>query len=613
MSTMLQQIDDAILGIRKPMLDRLVAEMPADPEPWWLQLWLDLELQCSQRNLQGARSAFATFTALPPSKRPYDLHYRMVTGWTQFLAESTEVDEALDLLQDLDVDTMTDVGYQARALRTLALCATQQGRYDDAQTHGEHAVALLGALPYPAAFGNALTELATIYSRKGLLADAVRMQFRAYETFTTLDNPIALAIAMLNLGVLYGETGNREKARTYFEQVRTIDTGADAERFATYAALNIGLLHLEDNDATQAIHELLVAERLSTDKSKWSMATGARRGLSAAHRVLGNIEQARLWLQRAEDALAMASNEPQRITHVIEEARLLMCEGDHQRAIDILEPIADAARQRADVSALLRSLAELHVAYAATQASSRAYQCLLERTQLETSVTNTTAQQRLALFTVEREREEERRTAQRERDLLHSVMPGTVAERILSGERRIADVHTDVAILFADLVGFTTISENMEPKEVLDFIERIFTQFDTIIEHHGLVRIKTIGDAYMAVANLPDMVSQPAHRAAHCAMDMMKAITDGTYGVRVRIGMHIGTVVAGVIGATRPMYDIWGDAVNIAARMEQHSEPGRIHISQAFAEELQGFGVTERGTIEVKGKGMMTTYWLERL
>ncbi len=613
MQTLLERADDAILGIRKPQLDALVASLDAAVEPLWLPALLELERLCAQRNASPARTLFASLQAAPHSQWPIALKYRAVTGWAQFLAEASETDEALQLLQDLDANTIPNPGYKARALRTLALCATQQGRYDDAQELAEQALALYETLPYPAPLGNALSELSTIFSRKGQLANAVRMQFRAYETFTAMGNPIATAIALLNLGVMYGETGNRDVARTYFEQVRTIDTADDAERFATYAALNIGLMHLEDGHAEQAATELLVAEQLSTSNNQWAMATGARRGLAAAYRMLGDLAAAQQWLLQADHALALAPNEPQRITHVIEEARLALALGNVDTSIELLEPLVDSARARDDVSTLLRCLAELHGAYSATNKPQQAYQALLERTRLEANVTNTAAQQQLALFTVERERDEERRTAQRERALLHSVMPGSIADRILAGERRIADVHQHVSILFADLVGFTTMAQHLEPQQVLDLIERLFAQFDAVVEQHGLVRIKTIGDAYMAVANLPEPINQPTAQAARCALAMMHAVAHDSSGLQVRLGLHTGPVVAGVIGANRPMYDVWGDTVNVASRMESSSEPGRIHISEAFANALAGapFSIVERGTVNIKGKGDMTTYWLE--
>ncbi|HEY6080546.1 MAG TPA: adenylate/guanylate cyclase domain-containing protein [Polyangiaceae bacterium] len=218
------------------------------------------------------------------------------------------------------------------------------------------------------------------------------------------------------------------------------------------------------------------------------------------------------------------------------------------------------------------------------------------------------------------ERQVEERTAdlarerERSESLLANMLPKVIAARMKRGETNIADAQV-ASVLFADLKGFTVLSSCRPPEEIVVLLDRIFTEFDRLADEHGLEKIKTIGDAYMAAAGLP--LPQPDHaaRAARMALKMIPALhalrDELRVDLDVRVGVHAGPVVAGVIGKAKFAYDIWGDTVNIASRLESHGAPGRVHISEGLRCALpESFDCEQRGPIEVKGKGMMTTYWL---
>lgn len=200
--------------------------------------------------------------------------------------------------------------------------------------------------------------------------------------------------------------------------------------------------------------------------------------------------------------------------------------------------------------------------------------------------------------------------------LLLNILPKPIAERLKQGEKNIADSFPDVTVMFADLVGFTGLSTHVAPDEVVRLLNEIFTAFDLLSESHGLEKIKTIGDCYMAVSGLPEPRADHAAAAAGMALEMVDTIArfnaDYHLSLQIRIGMHTGLVVAGVIGKNKFIYDLWGDTVNTASRMESHSKPGRIQVSAATRELLAGrFRLKRRGVIKVKSKGKMLTYWLE--
>ena len=199
--------------------------------------------------------------------------------------------------------------------------------------------------------------------------------------------------------------------------------------------------------------------------------------------------------------------------------------------------------------------------------------------------------------------------------LLVNVLPSSIAERLKGATQSIADHFESASILFADVVDFTPLARRLAPAEVVGVLDQLFSRFDTLVERHGLEKIKTIGDCYMAASGVPDPSPDHARKAALLALDMRDAVATSAIadqsGLALRIGINSGPVVAGVIGTKRFLYDLWGDAVNTASRMESHGTSGRIQITRATKELLEDEFVCEpRGTIPVKGKGEMETWYL---
>ncbi len=199
--------------------------------------------------------------------------------------------------------------------------------------------------------------------------------------------------------------------------------------------------------------------------------------------------------------------------------------------------------------------------------------------------------------------------------LLFNILPVSIANQLREKEGLIADGFLNTTILFADIVGFTSLSERLEPKELVNLLNQIFSKFDKLIENGGLEKIKTIGDAYMVASGIPEQNFNHARTIANLALDMRESIfefnkTNGQ-NLDIRIGINSGPVVAGVIGTKKFVYDVWGDTVNTASRMESHGLPGQIQVTEASFELLRNdFRLEERGFIEIKGKGKIRTYLL---
>jgi class 3 adenylate cyclase len=197
--------------------------------------------------------------------------------------------------------------------------------------------------------------------------------------------------------------------------------------------------------------------------------------------------------------------------------------------------------------------------------------------------------------------------------LLLNILPASIAQRLKSEPGAIADAFDQVTVLFADLAGFTSLSARLSPADVLALLNRVFSAFDEIADRHGLEKIKTIGDAYMVAGGLPAANKDHACAVAEMALEMRRVIADihDYGGLAMRIGIHTGPVVAGVIGKKKYSYDLWGDTVNTASRLESHGKPGAIQISDETRAALgERYLFETRGVIELKGKGPVRTHWL---
>jgi class 3 adenylate cyclase len=213
-------------------------------------------------------------------------------------------------------------------------------------------------------------------------------------------------------------------------------------------------------------------------------------------------------------------------------------------------------------------------------------------------------------------REEKKRSD----SLLLNILPEEIANELKQFGKSYARKHDEVTILFADIKGFSTIAENLSAEELVNQLDECFRAFDHIVEKNGLEKIKTVGDAYVCACGLPKPVTDNAVKAVKAALDMMNfikgfAITKTIQDLpafEFRIGIHTGPVITGVVGLKKFTYDIWGDAVNMAARMEQHGEAGKINISGNTYQLIKDkFICTYRGKIEAKNKGEVDMYFVE--
>ena len=217
---------------------------------------------------------------------------------------------------------------------------------------------------------------------------------------------------------------------------------------------------------------------------------------------------------------------------------------------------------------------------------------------------------------IRRAREAAEAEYERSETLLANILPATIAERLKDPSRNIiADKYDDASILFADIAGYTKRASDTTPSDLVRFLDRLYTDLDALVDRHGLEKVKTSGDSYMVVSGVPQPRDDHMEALACLALDMAAAVADlkDPQGreVPLRIGLAAGPVVAGVVGARKFFYDVWGDAVNVAARMETTDVEGRIQVPHDVYERLNhAFLLEERGEVDVKGKGVMHTWYL---
>jgi adenylate cyclase len=199
--------------------------------------------------------------------------------------------------------------------------------------------------------------------------------------------------------------------------------------------------------------------------------------------------------------------------------------------------------------------------------------------------------------------------------LLLNVLPASIATKLKQQVGIIAERFDDASVLFADIVGFTPLSARLSPSELVESLNRIFSGFDELADHHRLEKIKTIGDSYMVAGGLIEQNADHLAAMATMALAMHENVRklNTKFGdLNLRIGLQVGSVIAGVIGIRKFIYDVWGDTVNTASRLESHGAPGRTHVSKTVFDRLQGrFAFEPRGSIELKGRGTLNTYFLD--
>jgi adenylate cyclase len=507
-------------------------------------------------------------------------------------------------------EALGDTKGVAASFNNIANVYYNQGKYNESLEYNYKSLRLKEQLGNNQGIASSLNNIANVYFEQGKLAEALDYHTQALHIRETIGNKQGIASSLGNIANVYYRQGKYVRALDYHLKSLQKQSYIGDKQGIAISLINIGNVYAKQNKYDSAIAYNLRSLRLADSIEARATRKDALEALSVNYDSLGQAARAFAYYRQyvaLKDSLVNIEN-------LNKASELQETYNAEKREQQITLQESDIARRNVVQWSLVGVLAVVSIA---AVSFGRLYrqklranmeilrqQKVLEDQSAEIELINTSLQQ----------------AHEESESLLLNILPAPIAYRLKSGERAIADRFDSVTVLFADIVGFTNLSARTTPEELVQGLNAIFGRFDTLARAHGLEKIKTIGDAYMVAGGLPARSDKHDHaeRVARFALDILAATGEETLRtsrgetVQLRIGIHTGEAVAGVIGTSKFAYDLWGDTVNTASRMESHGEPGRIHITREVHDALNGaFAFEQRGKIEVKGKGMMQTWFLK--
>jgi adenylate cyclase len=508
-----------------------------------------------------------------------------------------------------------DLNGQARAYCNLGHIASQTSDMQRAVESYRRSLGFYEQADNLEGQADVIGSLGTVHYLAGYMEGALEYHHRALQLQETNGNDHGIATVCGNLGMVYAQCDEYASAMTHYARSLALYEAIGMLDGAASTYTNMGVVAGKQGDLESALsyhrqalrlrEELGVSHRTALVYNNIASVLIGMRDYESAAELLDRLAQLPM-----SDARTRAYYHTNRGTWAREQGHAAQARTEYMHALSIATESGHTSIV-AEAHAFLRDLAR----------DTRDFDDFVDHSDafatINADVQGRHVAEKMALIEAERRIAEELHERDKERAVLYSTLPRDVADRIVRGETISGDRFAHASILFTDVVGFTSRTAHMEPTEVVVLLAQIFTAFDEICSTHGVAKIKTIGDAYMCFKG--DLsATENALAVAHTACSMCTTTVRWPDGspVELRIGMHCGPVSAGVIGTQRLQYDIWGDTVNVASRMESSGAPGRMHVSAAFADALAScddlpFMLVERGNVDVKGKGVMSTYWLE--
>lgn len=564
-------------------------------------------------------------------------------------------EKALDLARKTH-----DKRQEATALTTLGNIAGEWDKSSEAEEKFRQAILLFECVGDKNGVALATGSLGGVYWKLSDYPRALKYYGKALDLMEQIGHKSGVAAHTGNIGMVYMELADYPRALEYYHKALELTEHlGNITGVATYTG-NIGTVYYELLDNTRALEYFAQALALYEELDN-------KRGIATQTGNIGTV-----YAKLSEYSLALEYFV--KALAIDEELESRLSVARHVRNIGLIYAVSEfngcdfakAEEYFLKALALFDELHNKHLLCLTHQALSDLYE-KQERWQeafrhksryheVKDEIQNEETKKQAEKYDTDRKLAVERERARAMQELLHNTLPPEIADRILRGERMIADHYEAVSILFMDLVDFTTLAQRIRPKHLVRLLNTIFSAADAVMQKYSLEKIKTIGDAYMAVAGAPIPQTDHVQRTAAAALELLETMNqlqiqmpeeseDNVWAtsiedIQVRIGLHCGAAIGGVIGDKKFTFDLWGDAVNTAARMESYSEPGMIQVSEDFAKNLThrmnnplqtfpekgvlytsflfpiGEGekgvLRERGEILIKGKGKMRTYFLEK-
>lgn len=425
----------------------------------------------------------------------------------------------------------------------------------------------------------ALLNLASVYQRVSKEREALRIYEDVLQRVTATSDWRVFVAVKLNRAIAFKSLGRVQDSFEAYEDVRRLSDSYGDWQYEIRALIGLSDLCLGGDDTEQARDLVEQAMRIATNRQSQEFVLQCKRRLAVLEQKAGKTEGAAQILRDCFD--------------------YYLAQVDYREAIDVANDLVEL--------------------YTEVEQYKQALEMSLESSRVQKTIYDGEIERSVEIASI-RERYVKEKEAVRVRDeertkILHAVMPAHIAARLTAGERQIVDTLSSVTILFADVVGFTELVSSMSGEALLELLSKLFAGLDVASSRFGCERIKTIGDSYMAICGASEAVEDHTERMVRMALSVLNGEVPLPFEPsRLRIGINTGPVIAGVMDGQRIAYDVWGDTVNVAARMEEYSRPGAIHCTEDVAlriRGLPGIALIQREPLAIKGKGLMTTYFVE--
>ncbi|WP_342361615.1 adenylate/guanylate cyclase domain-containing protein [Terrarubrum flagellatum] len=521
---------------------------------------------------------------------------RALLKLNRFDRAQAAADKALDVYRQLKLPDP-----EIEAAFTRANIAFNRGEYRESAQRHEALLKQIDIAAKPSPAASVLERLANARLMLGDFGQAFDAQSRALDLRRKMNDEQSVASALIALGSIEYARGKWDAASAIY-----MEALGDAERLGRQdlvlqATLYLGMAMFDRERLDDAERHLSRAIDMARRQKQPVFLTAALRGLSWVRQKQLRPDEAQALLDGAELNESANRQLAEIQTRLDSELRARQVERlERDREIQKLVLERQTLLRNAAIGGVVLVSALLVVAVNAFRLKRRAARQLAAK--------NADLMEANIVIASERARSER---------LLLSILPAAIASRLKLSSSAIADSYPAATVLFADIVGFTPLSRKIGASELVRLLDQMFSRFDALAARHGLEKIKTIGDCYMVVGGLPEPKEDHCERIAAMALDLLAEVRDfnahENTEMSLRVGFHVGPVVAGVIGRQKFSYDLWGDTVNTASRLESTGAAGHIHVSEEVARALRGkFEFEPRGRTEVKGIGSLATYFLSQ-
>ena len=464
-----------------------------------------------------------------------------------------------------------------------------------------------------------LVALGNTASNVADYAQAIDYLHEAEDLASELDDPVLSRKVRGQFFGVHLELGDFPTALVYAKREWDLASQSDDPENRLLALNGLGCVLASMGEHAQGVgkieESLSYLDQFENEGRRAHIHAQSMADIADAYLKWGKPDQALRHAELGAEKAARIDHPPLVMLNSIYAGRAALALGNPALAVKKLELAVELAGQMGLKSQESHAHLELASALGGLGRHEEALESYRKGHRIEREFRRDDAARRLEFRRARKEIEDANREKQNAERVLFTVLPQAIATRMKEGEKRIADELRDVSLLFADLVGFTAMSTRINPQDLLGLLERIFSEFDLLTASFQLEKVKTIGDAYMAVGGA--LASAPDHleKCARLALAMLPTVeqisADTGTKLAIRIGVHAGPAIAGVIGTNRLSYDLWGETVNFASRLESSGIPGRIHVSAIVAERLgQMFLLEPRGPISLKGFGELPTFFL---